>query len=99
MLSKEFLMKSMNAWIRFVQVQIQKDLEISTDEDSSKVKVLGRFRKLAPFLDSDEVWRVGKRVREYTPFTLDNKPPALLPQDSRFTLILMREAHERRHGV
>ena len=53
----------------------------------------GRFRKLAPLLGEDGVWRVGSRARKHVPFTFDHKPPVLLPPDHKITLLLMREAH------
>ena len=37
-------------------------------------------------------------LREFTPFTLDRKPPALLPLDHRLTFLLMRDAHHIKHG-
>ena len=37
-------------------------------------------------------------MQEYVPFTLDGTPPALVPKESRFTLLLMEEAHRRKHS-
>ena len=61
-------------------------------------KVHGKYRRLSPFLDEDGMWRVGLRMREFTPFTWDNKPAAFLPSSSRLTLLLMTEAHEKKHS-
>lgn len=56
----------------------------------------GKFRKLAPLVDEDGVWRVGSRMR-VVPFTLDAQLPALLPHDHRVTLLVMRNAHQHSH--
>ena len=61
----------------------QKEL---TDELRNAVESgKGRFRKLAPVLD-DDVWRVGARIKNHVPFTLDSKMPVILPPNHRFTL-------------
>ena len=56
----------------------------------------GKFRKLAPVLDEDGVWRVGSRMR-VVPFTLDAKLPALLPHEHHITQLIMRQAHQHSH--
>ena len=83
-------------WIRFVQVSVEKELQESI-ATSDTGKVHGRFKRLSPFLDEAGIWRVGLRVREFTPFTKDNIPPAFLPRESRFTRLLMEQAHEKKH--
>ena len=57
----------------------------------------GRFRKLAPLLDEDGVWKVGSRVKQFVPFTFDHKPPVILPLNHKITLLIMREAHLMGH--
>ena len=57
----------------------------------------GRYRRLAPALDQDGLWRVGTRVRNHVPFTYDNKMPVLLPRTHRVTLLIMRSAHNHSH--
>ena len=37
-------------------------------------------------------------MSDYTPFTGDKKAPAFVPYDSRFTLLLMEQAHKRKHS-
>ena len=49
-------------------------------------------------MDTDGVWIVGVRLCEFAPFKEDHKPPALLPQDSQLTKLLMIEAHNVRHS-
>ena len=93
----ELLTRSKVVWLKFAQKSLVQELESSTD-GSSKSKVTGRFRKLSPFED-DGLWRVGFRLREYTPFTNDHKPPVLLPYEHRFTRLLMQEAHEKKDMV
>jgi len=97
MLLKEEISRARKIWIKFAQNDLQEELDRSIKSDE-KSKIHGRFKRLAPFKDHDEVWRVGSRVREYTPFTEDHLPPALLPRNHRLTFLLMREAHERRHS-
>ena len=74
----------------------QKDMVVELSEAS--VKGTGRFRKLAPVLDQDGIWRVGGRLKNFVPFTFDAKLPAILPPDSRITLMVMIEAHRSSHG-
>ena len=95
--ANKILKQSKVIWIKFVQVEVKRDLELSVDK-MDKAKISGKYRNLAPFEDELGIWRVGLRTREYTPFTTDHQPPVLLPHHSRLTLLLMREAHERRHG-
>ena len=57
----------------------------------------GRFRKLAPLLGEDGVYRVGSRVKQFVPFTFDHQPPVILPYDHKITLLIMREAHLLAH--
>ena len=97
-LLKEEILKSKITWIHHAQRELDHDLNQSIEEIKGKSKVLGRYRRLAPFKDVDGVWRVGARVGEFTPFTEDNKPPALLPKDHKLTRILMTEAHQKRHS-
>ena len=57
----------------------------------------GRYRRLAPVLDEEGLWRVGSRVRHHVPFTFDNKLPILLPTSHIITLQIMRSAHRYNH--
>ena len=76
--------------IRFAQ----KDLVV---ELKKAIEGKGRFRKLAPMLDSEGIFRVGSRLVHFVPFTFDGKLPAILPPDSRITLLIMEEAHKFAH--
>ena len=96
-LSPEAKRRAKVAWIKFTQTPIKDDLTISV-KVATEAKIHGRFRRLAPFEDEEGVWRVGARIREFTPFTEDHKPPALLPCEARFTKLVMKEAHEKRHS-
>ena len=57
----------------------------------------GRYRRLAPEIDGDGLYRVGSRVRQHVPFTLDSKLPVLLPTSHIVTLQIMRSAHKFSH--
>ena len=95
----EEMNKAKEFWIKVVQSEIEEDLKNSVSKEvKGKEKVKGRFRRLSPYLDEVGIWRVGVRVREFTPFTADHKPPALLPSGHRFTLLVMTQAHEKNHA-
>ena len=58
----------------------------------------GPFRKLAPLIDSNGLWRVGSRMRHYVPFTFDHQLPVILPYHHKITLLIMRESHQFSHS-
>ena len=78
--------------LKFVQKELVEDLT------EAKEKGTGRFRKLAPVVDEDGIWRVGERLINFVPFTFDAKLPAILPTHSRVTQLIMQEAHVFAHG-
>ena len=88
-LAKEF-------WIKYVQASEVEELKKSVSDGSGKIH--GKYRRLAVFEDEKSIWRVGSRMVEFTPFTLDQKPPAFLPRHSKFTVLLMEKAHRRKHS-
>ena len=61
-------------WVKFVQYPSKKDLEDSVAVAGVKKKIHGPFKKMSSYQDERGVWRVGSRMREFTPFTQDNKP-------------------------
>ena len=77
--------------IKYAQKGLEVELSLAAD------KGVGRFRKLAPLLDEDGVWRVGSRLKNFVPFTVDNKMPVIIPPDHRITLLVMRDAHQFNH--
>ena len=78
--------------LKFAQKELIEELT------EAKEKGTGRFRKLAPVVDEEGIWRVGSRLKNFVPFTFDAKLPAILPPDSRITLLIMHEAHVFAHG-
>ena len=58
----------------------------------------GRFRKLAPSLDTDGIWRVGSRMKHHVPFTKDSMMPKILPTKHRVTLLIMQFCHGFSHA-
>ena len=82
--------------VKFVQQQALEDLQNSVDMLDG-CRVHGRYRRLAPYVDSDGIWRIGLRMKEYTPFTRDSKPPVFLPHESRLTRLIMEYAHQKKH--
>ena len=83
--------------IKLAQMDDEEDLAHSVSLGDGE-KFQGRYKRLAPFQDDQKIWRVGLRLREYTPFTLDHKPPAFLPRNSRYTRLLMEESHAKKHS-
>ena len=67
-----------------------------SSEDGSKVH--GIYKRLAVFKDEEDIWRVGLRMKEFTPFTYDQKAPVFLPRNSRLTMLLMEESHRYKHS-
>ena len=95
----EELKKAKKFWIRFVQSTMEEDLlkSVPSEDEEATGKVNGPYRRLSPFKDEEGIWRVGLRVREFTPFTEDNRPPVLLPKGHKFTLLVMAQAHRKGH--
>ena len=89
--------KARTLWIKYVQLSVVEELKKSVSQDVG-VKVHGSYRRLSPFLDDSGIWRVGSRLRDFTPFTQDQVPPAFLPKDSRFTYLVMLKAHQKKHS-
>ena len=77
--------------LKFAQKNIESELKIAADLGK------GRFRRLAPTVDEDGLWRVGSRIRQYVPFTFDCKLPVILPTKHLITLQIMRSSHNHSH--
>ena len=56
-----------NFWIKLSQRGEEDELtrSVSNGEDN----VQGKYRRLAVYKDEENIWRVGSRLKEYTPFT------------------------------
>ena len=78
--------------MKFAQKDISEELVNAADNGK------GSFRKLAPKIDDDGIWRVGSRMKNYVPFTFDSKLPVVLPYHHKITLLIMREAHQFSHS-
>ena len=89
--------KSKEFWIKFVQKSEEEEL-INSSEETDHGMIQGKYKRLAIFKDEKEIWRVGLRLREHTPFTYNGKPPAFIPRKSRLALLLMQQAHNRKHS-
>ena len=73
--------------IKYAQKSSVKELQQASSEGK------GRYRKLAPVLDDNGIWRVGSRMRNFVPFTFDGKLPAIIPNSHTITKLIMRECH------
>ena len=62
----------------------QNGMEVERRE--SEEMGIARYRKLAPMQDDDSVWRVGSRLRNFVPFTMDTKLPVIIPYNHKITL-------------
>ena len=89
-LTAEEVRRAKQLLIKYAQMGMVTELKLA---ESGK----GRYRRLAPMLDEDGLWRVGSRVRHHVPFTFDSKLPVLLPTDHIITLQIMRSAHRHSH--
>ena len=76
--------------LKYAQKEMIPDLKLA-------VSGKGRYRRLAPEIDGDGLYRVGSRVRQHVPFTIDSKLPVLLPTSHIITLQIMRSAHKFSH--
>ena len=77
--------------LKFAQKEIVNELKQAADTGK------GRFRRLAPTIDDDGIWRVGSRIRQHVPFTFDSKLPIILPTKHLITLHIMRMSHNHSH--
>ena len=80
----------------FIVKEVQKEIEPDLTKATTVGK--GKFRRLAPVKDEKGVWRVGSRLRNLVPFTLDAKMPKILPTHNRVTLLIMRWCHKFCHS-
>ena len=78
--------------IKHAQKEIHSELSKAVESGT------GRFRKLAPTLDDDGVYRVGSRMKNRVPFTRDSKMPQILPTHHRITRLIMQFCHEFCHA-
>ena len=89
-LNAEELSRAKKMLVKYAQLGLYPELQKAAQSG------LGKFRKLAPVLDDESVWRVGSRMKVAL-FTVDAKLPALIPVDHRITLLLMRHVHQISH--
>ena len=91
-LDAEEMKQARTCLIKFSQKEMETELKDAAENGQ------GRYRKLAPTVDVDGVWRVGSRLKNYVPFTFDGKLPILLAPNHRITLLVMQEAHQFNHS-
>ena len=81
--------------IIFRQAQREKyQQEITELQSGASVHQKSDLRMLAPYLDSDNILRVGGRLR-HSPLTKDEKHPIILPRRSEVTRMVISEQHCR----
>ena len=82
-----------SGWIKISKQPIRNDLLYFVV--GGGVKGQGKFKCLSLFEDEDRIWRVSSRMRDFTPFTLDNKQAVILPDNCHYTKLLIEKAHRK----
>ena len=78
--------------IKYSQMEMADQLAQASEQGK------GRYRKLAPVLDQDGIWRVGNRMRHHVPFTFDSEMPVIVPPKHKLTSLVMEDCHRFSHS-
>ena len=78
-----------NKWVKLLQLCYFSD-EIRTLRTDRNSAVKGKLQRLNPFLDKDEMLRVGNRI-SHSPMPFTQKHPIILPKSSVTALIIEHE--------
>ncbi|GFT86754.1 integrase catalytic domain-containing protein [Nephila pilipes] len=89
----EELKKSEEYWIKEIQKETYGS-EIIDLEKTQKVSDCSKIRSLVPYLDDRQILRIKGRLDE-SELSLDEKQPILLPQNSKFTEMLILREHTK----
>ncbi|GFS42957.1 integrase catalytic domain-containing protein [Nephila pilipes] len=89
----EELKKSEEYWIKEIQKETYGS-EIIDLEKTQKVSDCSKIRSLVPYLDDRQILRIKGRLDE-SELSLDEKQPILLPQNSKFTELLILREHTK----
>ncbi|GFS76860.1 integrase catalytic domain-containing protein, partial [Nephila pilipes] len=89
----EELKKSEEYWIKEIQKEIYGS-EIIDLEKTQKVSDCSKIRSLVPYLDDRQILRIKERLDELE-LSFDEKQPILLPQNSKFTELLILREHTK----
>ena len=89
------MMEARSVWIKILQQPIRHNLLDYVV--GGGVKICGKFKYLSLFKDKDRIWRVRSRMRDFTPFTWDNKPAVILPNTCNYTKLLVEKGHRKSH--
>ncbi|GFS41635.1 integrase catalytic domain-containing protein [Nephila pilipes] len=85
--------KSEEYWIKEIQKETYGS-EIIDLEKTQKVSDCSKIRSLVPYLDDRQILRIKGRLDE-SELSLDEKQPILLPQNSKFTELLILREHTK----
>lgn len=95
-ISVDVLQNAEKRLIRLIQAETFS--EISQLRKGQPISNKSKIRNLSPYLDSDQIMRVGGRL-ELSHLSMDEKHPIILPPKHNFTVILIRKVHkETLHG-
>ncbi|GFT50985.1 integrase catalytic domain-containing protein [Nephila pilipes] len=89
----EELKESEEYWIKEIQKETY-GFEIIDLEKTQKVSDCSKIRSLVPYLDDRQILRIKGRLDE-SELSLDEKQPILLPQNSKFTELLILREHTK----
>lgn len=91
------LINSRTIWLRIIQTQ-HYGREIQCLQKKQRLSNKCTILSLTPFMDSDEILRVGGRLK-HTKLPEDIKHPIILPAKGFFTTLIIRRTHEQAmHG-
>lgn len=94
-ISTEECQRGLNVWIRFEQqTYYAKEIQslTATTSNIQGVQVNSSLLKLNPFLDHEQILRVGGRLNNAA-ISFNQQHPIILPETSRLTLLLAQNVH------
>lgn len=86
------LKEARKLWVQVIQKQ-EFALEIKALGDGENLPTKSRLLSLNPFLDADNILRVGGRLKQSL-LNYNQKHPIILPQKCQFTTLLIQRTHE-----
>ncbi|XP_043461792.1 uncharacterized protein LOC122506254 [Leptopilina heterotoma] len=97
-LTADELRDSLSIWIKIVQKQHFQEVIDLLSESKSLSKRNSSLVKLTPFLDNQNIMRVGGRIQNSF-LTYDEKHPVILPKGNKLSeLIVIQAHHDTLHG-
>ncbi|XP_015926265.2 uncharacterized protein [Parasteatoda tepidariorum] len=92
-LTAEEIEDAEKTWIKYVQAEMFSS-EINCIKGNRCLNKESSIKDLNPFIDNEEIIRVGGRLQKAS-FTFDEKHPVILPRKHKFTELVVWRAHEK----